>query len=69
MAENNEAVTPMIKVMAKPLIALPPKANRMAAVINEVTCESKIAENALSYEASMAFLRDLPPRISSRKRS
>ena len=48
IAENIEATMPMVRVMAKPLIALLPKMKSRTAVMSEVKFESKIAVKALS---------------------
>ena len=68
-AVMNDAVIPIIRVMANPLMAPAPKMARMIPVIIVVKLESKMAEKAFLYPSSSALRSVFPAASSSLMRS
>ena len=69
IAQNNELIIPIIKVVAKPCTGPEPKIYNTIPVNRVVILLSIIADNACLYPSSIASLIPFPARISSRIRS
>ena len=65
MAENNEVIIPIPRVVAKPLIGPVPKKNKIPAVNKVVTFASIMAEYAFLYTSFISSFIPFPALNSS----